>query len=161
MALMVLSLPLVLYLLADSIRDGDWPGILSLSFMLLLDAVLLFLIWKSTDQRITITVEGVETFHKRSGMRSFIPWSDYSYLYMLQGYKTSCYLFSTTLMDKPAQYAAYQSCLKNTDRRAGDYYLLFFPTSTGLNDFRELLPPHIQVVPDWKCASFWDGYHKL
>ena len=161
LVLLVLPLPLLLYLLIDSIRNGVWRGILLLSFMLCLDAALLFLIWQGTRQRMTITSEGVETFNKRSGARSFVPWSDYSYLYTLQGYKTSWYLFSSVLMDKPAQYAAWQACLKSKDHRAGDRYLLCFMTTTGLDGFRALLPQHIQVVPDWKCASFWDGYRKL
>ena len=160
LALLVLPLPLLLFVLVDSIRDGVWRGILLLSFMLCLDAALLFLIWQGTRQRMTITSEGVETFNKRSGERSFVPWSDFSYLYTLQGYKTSWYLFSSVLMDKPAQYAAWQACVKSKDRRAGDSYLLLM-TITNPYDFRALLPQHIQVVSDWKCASFWDGYRKL
>lgn len=161
MVLLVLPLPLVLYLLVDSIRDGHWPGILFPAFLLCLDAALLLLLWRSTDQRMTITADGVETLHKRSGQRDFVPWRGYAYLYTLQGYKTSWYLFSASLMDKPAQYEAWQACMKSADRRAGDSYLLIFPNTMGLDGFRELLPPHIQAVPDWKCASFWDGYRKL
>lgn len=122
--------------------------------------LLLTLLLDLQQPRITVSAEGIELHHTRKGWRVLLPWSDYAYMYRLSGYKTTQYLFTAKPMDKPAQFAAYEACRQNRERpRIANGCLLL--TDGFDNEILSRIPEHIQIVPEYKCCTFWDGYRKL
>lgn len=149
----------MLWLFIIAIRDGDWADMLIFGLWLLLDAGLIAFFWRNRYPIFTITTDGVELYNRRKGSHVHLPWSDYAYMYTLQGYKNNYCLLSDTLMDKPAQYFAVKACRKNTEQPGTANGCLLLAGAS--HEVKARMPEHIQVVPEWKCCSFWDGYKAL
>lgn len=146
-------------IIIQSIIAHSTDGIILGGIFLSVPISALFLLWRSMASRFTISAEGVELAHKRKGRRIMLPWSSFTHMYMLQGYKTVHVLLADRLMDQPAQYAAFKACKRNREfpRMAGGCLVL-----TGVyTEVTARIPAHITQVPEGKCCSFWDGYRGL
>lgn len=159
MGLCCAGLAIILPLFINSLLTGSLNGMVFCGVELLIATAGLLLLWHSLYPRFIISMDGVELFNNRKGWRIMLPWSNYSYMYTLTGYKAIYCLFSDRPMDKTAQYAAFKACRRNRERPGTAEGCLLL---TGvLPEVTARLPEHITQFPEWKCCSFWDGYRSL
>jgi len=121
-------------------------------------AVLISLLADLKQPRVTVGGEGVTLHHTRKGWQLHLPWSGFTHMYTLTGYKTCDYLFTPAPMDKAAQYAARMACLRNRERPgAADGCLLMTDGYSACSrEITSRIPEHIRIAPEHECCSLWD-----
>lgn len=120
----------------------------------LLPCILVFLLIDAfTPARITVSTEGVHLRVRRSKEVIDLPWTNFRYMYRLEGYKRCLYLFTPDLLDKEAQAACYKACLKNKIVPFTHEGCLLLNAWNDSDVIDPRIPEHIQKM-SWKfCAK--------
>ena len=102
----------------------------------------------------TISIEGIRLHVRRTKAVIDLPWSDYNYLYLLEGCRCRVYLFTPKPLNKDEQLFCYKACLKNKDIPfTFNHCMILDPYSATSVNVDLYLPQHIQKM-SWKfCAK--------
>lgn len=103
--------------------------------------------------RITLTDTEVQLHIRRTGETVSIPWTNFSCLYDLPGWKMNIYLLTPTAMDKDAQLAVYKACCKNKDVPYTHEGCLILNAHVHGSVIDQYIPSHIQKMPWRHCAK--------
>lgn len=123
-----------------------WVGFLPLILLFLLTDML-------HPAKITLSTKGVHLYVRRSKAEFDLPWTNFHYMYRLEGNKRCMYLFTVEQMDKDAQVACYKACLKNKDVPFTSEGCLILDAWNDSDVIDPRLPEHIQKM-SWKfCAK--------
>ena len=102
---------------------------------------------------ITLTDNEVQLHIRRTGETVALPWTAFSCLYDLPGWKMNIYLFTPAPMDKAAQHAAYKTCCKNKDVPYTHEGCLILNAHVHGSLIDQYIPAHIQRMPWRQCAK--------
>ncbi len=103
--------------------------------------------------RITLSDTGVQLRVRRTGKTVSLPWTDFTCLYELDGWKMKFYLLTPTPMDKDAQLAAYKACCKNKNLPYTHEGCLILNAFAYGNVIDQYLPSPIKKMPWINCAK--------
>ncbi|MBQ3156825.1 MAG: hypothetical protein IJB81_07870 [Clostridia bacterium] len=105
-----------------------------------------------TRVRITLTNTEVQLHVRRTGETISLPWTDFSCLYELPGWKMRIYLLTPAPMDKVTQLATYKACCRNTAVPYTHEGCLILNAYVHGSVIDLYLPAHIQKMPWSHCA---------
>lgn len=103
--------------------------------------------------RITLSDNSVQLRVRRTGKTVSLPWTNFTYLYELDGWKMKIYLLTPVPMNKDAQLSAYKACCKNKDvpyTHDGCLILNAFAHGEVIDRY---LPAHLKKMPWINCAK--------
>lgn len=122
-------------------------------FLISCSLITCFLSSRFAPAHITLTENAIQLRIRRSGETVTLPWTEFSCLYTLEGWKMKIYLLTPEPMDKEAQLAAYKACCKDKDvpyTHGGCLILNAFVHGDVIDQY---LPSHIQRMPWRHCAK--------
>lgn len=103
--------------------------------------------------RITLSDTDVQLRVRRTGKTVSLPWTDFTCLYELDGWKMKFYLLTPIPMDKDAQLAAYKACCKNKDVPYTHEGCLILNAYAYGNVIDQYIPAHLKKMPWINCAK--------
>lgn len=112
-----------------------------------------FLADRFASARITLTDEAVQLRIRRTGEAVALPWTDFTCLYELPGWKMNIYLFTPAPIDKEAQLATYKACCKNKAVPYTHEGCLILNAHVHGSVIDQYIPAHIQKMPWQHCAK--------
>ena len=146
----MISIPLLLAMLIPPISSSTF------FFAIFVMAGMLaagFLADRFTPAHITLTDTEVQLRLRRTGKIVTLPWTNFSHLYELEGWKMKIYLLTPAPMDKAAQLAAYKACCKNKNVPYTHEGCLILNTFVHGDVIDQYLPSHIQKMPWHHCTK--------
>ena len=102
---------------------------------------------------ITLNDTNVQLRIRRTGKVVTLPWTDFTCLYELDGWKMKIYLLTPGPMDKEAQLAAYKACCKNKAVPYTHEGCLILNAHVHGNVIDPYIPPHLKKMPWRHCAK--------
>ena len=106
-----------------------------------------------SSARITLNDSEVQLRIRRTGKVVTIPWTDFTCLYELDGWKMKIYLLTPGPMDKEALRAAYKACCKNKAVPYTHEGCLILNAHVHGDVIDLYIPPHLKKMPWHHCAK--------
>lgn len=103
--------------------------------------------------RITVSTEGVTLLARRSKKCTVRSWAQFSCLYSIEGMRQHVYLFTTGLMDKAAQLAAYKACCQNRELPYTHGDCLILIPGLYIREIDQRIPARIRRMPWAQCSK--------
>lgn len=145
----IIGVPLLLLMYFSSPRSTFFFTL----YIVLGSLVACFIADKLSPAKITLTSSEIQLRIRRSKQTISLPWTNFTCLYELPGWKMSIYLLTPAPMDKADQLAAYKACCKNKELPYTHDGCLILNAYVHGDVIDKYLPSHIQKMP-WKfCAK--------
>lgn len=143
--------------LPDLLHTDTQDALIGLSLVLFgLSLPLVMLIYMALVS-ITVSTEGVSITHKPRHIHEELPWSGYTCMYVLTGYKQWWYLLAPSPLTKQEQLAAYRACRKSRDIPFVHGGCLLLQQYISFSHITDYIPPEIERIPEHQCATLLFG----